>query len=166
MNKVEFELPKVKLTEDQLVDMISTAMADVCGFDWWKLEKPELYEPTKAKLLAELGDSEDKTICFEQVWARILFEGGNLLLLEAESDWHWKGYPEGTLLWNWQIRASGTEPEGGTWHILNLEKICKGLSIYLSDKGYSSVDRLLSEGDFFELEAVFQCAIYGEVQFG
>ena len=166
MKKTEFELPKVTLTEEQLVDLISTAMADTCGFDWWKLEHEEDYEKAKAELIAELHPDADDELCFEQVWARILFNGGKLLLLEAESDWHWKGYPDGTMLWNWQIRASGTEPEGGTWHSIGLTDICKGLSIYMHEHQYSTVDKLLSEGDFFEAEAVFQCAAYGEVQFG
>lgn len=165
MKKTEFNLPTVELTEDQLVDLISTAMSDTCGFDWWKLENEELYDAARAELIEELHP-DDGELCFEQVWARILFNKGKLLLLEAESDWHWKGFPDGTMLWNFQIRAAGTEPEGGTWHAVGLEEICKGLSKYMHDQGYATVDQLLTNGDFFDADAVFQCAAYGEVQFG
>ena len=166
MNKTKFNLPEVELTEEQLVDLISMAMADTCGFDWWKLEHEEDYEKAKAELIAELHPDADDSLCFEQVWARVLFNGGKLLLLEAESDWHWKGFPDGTMLWNYQIRASGTEPEGGTWHAVGLEEICKGLSKYMHDEGYATVEQLLTNGDFYTAEAAFQCAAYGEVQFG
>lgn len=164
MKKTEFELPKVGLDEQELADLISTAMSDTCGFDWWKLEDDKLYDAARAELIAE-GNSED-SLCFEQVWARILFNGGKLLLLESESDWHWKGFPDGTMLWNYQIRASGTEPEGGTWYAVGLDEICKGLSKYMADAGYATVQKLLENGDFFDADAVFQCAAYGEVQFG
>ena len=166
MNKTKFNLPEVELTEEQLVDLISTAMADTCGFDWWKLEHEEDYEKARTELIAELKPDTDDSICFEQVWARILFNGGKLMLLEAESDWHWKGFPDGTMLWNFQIRASGTEPEGGTWYTIELKNICDGLSKYMHDKGYATVDQLLTNGDFFDADGVFQCAAYGEVQFG
>lgn len=164
--KVEIQMPSIELTEGQLVDLISTGMADTCGFDWWKTVSEEDYEAARDELISELKPDTDDEICFEQVWARILFNGGKLLVLEAESDWHWKGYPEGTMLWNWQIRASGTEPEGGTWHELTLEKICNGLRKYMHDNQYATVDKLLTEGDFWVADAVFQCAVYGEVQFG
>ena len=160
---VSFDLPKVLLTEDQLTDLISTAMADTCGFEWWKEKDHALYEKAKEELVKETGSDD---LCFEQVWARMIFNGGSLLLLESESDWHWKGYPEGTLLWNYEIRASGTEPEGGTWHEITLDKICKALAIYMTNKKVSSVDKILEDGDFWDADAIFQYAAYGEVVFG
>ena len=162
---VSFDLAKVLLTEDQLSDLISTAMADTCGFEWWKEGDPSDYDKAEEELAKELGVESDD-LYFEQIWARMLFNGGSLLLLESESDWHWKGFDEGTILWNWQIKSSGTEPEGGTWHEITLEKICKGLALYMTDKKISSVDKIIEDGDFWDADAVFQYAAYGEVIFG
>lgn len=165
MNTAKFNLPEVELTEQQLADLISTAMADICGFDWWKLEHEEDYEEAKAELVAEQHPDAD-CLAFEQVWARILFKGKKLMLLETESDWHWKGFSKGTTLWSFQVKASGTEPEGGTWCTIGLEEICKGISRCMHDQGYATVDQLLTDGDFFTADAVFQYAAYGDVIFG
>lgn len=164
MKEVKFKLPEVKLTESELTDLISTAMGGTCGFDWWKEEDEKLYEAARAELIAESGKEDSP--CFEQVWARMLFNGGKLLLLEAESDWHWKGFPDGTMLWNYQIKASGTEPEGGTWNTVGLDEICKGLAAIMHENGFTTVQQLLENGDFYTADGVFQYAAYGEVVFG
>ena len=166
MKSVKINLPEIELTEEQLTDLISIAMADTCGFDWWKLEHEEDYEKARAELIAEQHPDTDDIICFEQVWARALFNEGKLMLLETESDWHWKGFPKGTTLWSYQVKDSGTEPEGGTWHSIGLKEICKGLSMCMHAEGYSTVDQLLTEGDFFTADAVFQYAAYEDIIFG
>lgn len=166
MRTTQFELPKVTLTEEQLTDLISTAMGGTCGFDWWKLEDENLYKKAKEELIAE-GRSEDD-LCLEEVWARVIFNGGKLLLLEAESDWHWSGHEDGELLWSFQIQAEGCEPVGGTWKSVGLQEICNGLSKYMREKGIGTVDKLLQESDFdfYDADAVFQFAAYGEWIFG
>ena len=105
-------------------------------------------------------------LCLEEVWARVIFNGGKLLLLEAESDWHWSGHEDGELLWSFQIQSEGCEPVGGTWNAVGLQEICNGLSKYMREKGIGTVDKLLQEGDFYDADAVFQFAAYGEWIFG
>ena len=82
---VSFDLAKVLLTEDQLSDLISTAMADTCGFEWWKEGDPSDYDKAEEELAKELGVESDD-LYFEQIWARMLFNGGSLLLLESASN--------------------------------------------------------------------------------
>ena len=163
MKTASFDLPKVNIDEEQVADLISGAMSDTCGFDWWK-ENPREYEQAKEQLVKESEDPDE--ICYENVLARVLFNGGAVEVLESESDWHWKGHEDGEMLWNWQIQAEGTEPEGGTWHKITLSKLCDGIAKYMSDKGYSSVNKILEEGDFWDFDAIFQYAAYGEIVFG
>lgn len=165
MNKIEFNLPPVTLTEEELVDLLSTAMADTCGFDWWKYDE-KVYEQTHEELVAELKPDTDDSICFEQVLARMIFKGHKLELLEAESDWHWSGHEEGEMLWSFQIRAEGCEPVGGKWYKVGLQEICAGLAKHMVAAGYSTVQQLLEKGDFWDADAVFQYAAYGEVLMG
>ena len=156
---------ETKITEGQLCDLISTAKGDSCGVGWWKEKDEKEYEQAEAELIEE-GNSEP---CLEEVWARMLFNGGKLMLLDPESDWHWKGHAEGEMLWNWQIVSEGTEPEGGEWHEVGLDEIVKGLTLYFKEKpaaGCGDLDSILEDGDFWDADCVFQYAMYGEVIYG
>ena len=142
MNKTTFTLPPVELSEDELVDLLSTAMADTCGFDWWSYDD-DAYDKAHAALVKEHEDKKDtSSICFEDVLARMIFDGGQLDLLEAESDWHWSGHEPGEMFGNFQIKAEGCVPVGGTWNKVGLQDICNGLAKHMADKGYTTVQQL------------------------
>lgn len=156
---------ETKINEGQLCDLISNAKGDSCGVGWWKEKDESEYDAARAELVAE-GNTEP---CLEEVWARLLFNGGKLMLLDPESDWHWKGHKDGEMLWNWQIQTEGTEPEGGEWHEVGLDEIVKGLTKYFEESpatGCGNLQNILEEGDFWDADAVFQYAMYGELIYG
>lgn len=163
VKSIEVSVP-TKLTEEMVSTLLSTASSTTCGFDWWKEERHERYEAAKAELVAE---GKDPTI--EDVWARMLFNGDALMLLETESNWHWKGFPEGTVLTKWQVREYDTEPEGGTWKRVALDDIVKGFRKYLDEKpasGLDTIEEIIEDGDFWDADCVMQYAAYGEVVYG
>lgn len=165
MGKSKIFTRPLKVDEDSLSSLISNAMGDTCGVGWWKEKDEEEYEQAKAELIKEGCDNP----CMEDVWARMLFNGGKLMLLDPESDWHWSGHKKGELLWNWQIQAEGAEPEGGDWHEVGLDEIVKGLNLYFEEKpaaGCGDLESILENGDFWDADCVFQYAMYGEVIYG
>lgn len=154
-----------KVDEESLSNLISNAMGDTCGVGWWKEKDEKDYESAEAELIAEGIEKP----CYEDILARMLFNGGKLMLLDPESNWHWKGHEEGAMLWNWQIQAEGTEPEGGEWHEVGLDEIIKGLNLYFDEKpatGCRDLESILEDGDFWDADCVFQYAMYGEVVYG
>ena len=165
MGKSKIFTRPLKVDEDSLSSLISNAMGDTCGVGWWKEKDEGEYEQAKAELIKEGRDNP----CMEDVWARMLFNGGKLMLLDPESDWHWSGHKKGELLWNWQIQAEGAEPEGGDWHEVGLDEIAKGLNLYFDEKpaaGCGDLESILENGDFWDADCVFQYAMYGEVIYG
>ena len=159
-----FSMP-MKVTEEQISALIANAMGDNCGFEWWKVKDI----PQEIEAEEELRSENGEDYCFEDVWSRLLFNGGSLMLLESESDWHWSGHSEDTMLWNWQIQTEGCEPVGGTWHEITLDKLIDGIKLYLQE-GVAScckdLDSIIEDGDFWDADAVFQYAAYGDVIFG
>lgn len=155
---------EVQIDEEELSCLISTAMSDTCGFDWWGYDEGE-YKKAEDELKAEGANP-----CHEDIMARILVNGGKLRLLESESDWHWSGHEPGESLWSWQIRQEGCVPEGGTWHEVGLKDIIKGIALYgesgCCNECGADIHRINEDGDFWDADAVFQFAAYGELVFG
>lgn len=165
----EIEVP-LKINEEQLTDLLATASSETCGCAWWKPVDEADYKSAEKELSEELKPNADDPICAEQIWARMLLNGKKLRLLDPESEWHWKGHKEGEMLWNWQIRAEKTEPEGGEWHDIGIEDILKGLLIN-SIMGYANgcrptLESVNGDGDFYDADAIIQIAMYGEVIYG
>lgn len=166
MSKPIEYLAPIRYDRDLLSDLISTAMSSECGFAWWKESDPAAREAAKAALIKE-GIAEP---CVEDVFAEILVEGGTLMLLDPESDWHWSGHGEGELLWSAQIIAEGCEPIGGNWKVIRLEDILRGVAEYgearvANDCG-PSLRKIVESGDFWDADAVFQYAAYGDLIYG
>lgn len=163
MKKIKFNVP-MELSEKELESIFDEAMMDVCGARWWKPESETDYNEAEQELEAEGAEIYNSTI-----FARMLFNGKKILLLDPESDFNWSGHKPGELLWNWQIQAEGCEPENGTWHAVGLKEITKGLTKYFTEgyaSGCNSIQSLLEDGDFWDHDAVIQCAMYGEVIYG
>ena len=96
--------------------------------------------------------------------------GGTLQLLDPESDWHWSGHEKDEMLWKWQIIQEGCEPVGGEWHTVGLQEIANGIGKYASehvanDLG-TDLKKIVEDGDFWDADAIIQCAMYGEVIYG
>lgn len=162
---------EIVIDEYNLACLISNAMADTCGFDWWSYDDNE-YAETKKELVAEFGSESDAEdiICIEDVFARMLLNGKKLRLLESESDWHWSGHEPGEMLWKAQIIAEGCVPVGGKWHEIGIDDIVRGIQLYgesgcANDCG-PSLQKIVEDGDFWDADAVFQFAAYGELVFG
>ena len=130
------------LTEQQLADLLSNFFGIRCGFDQWEVEKGELYDGASEELADErLAEDSDEEVCFEEVLARMLFKGGAICLLEAD-----------------------TEDE---WHIVDLNKIINGIKLYFKNPGdCHSVQEIVEQGDALDADAVFQYAVYGEIIYG
>ena len=74
------------------------------------------------------------------------------------------------MLWSWQIREEGCVPEGGEWRKVTLEKILEAIEEY-GKKRYAndcgpSMQKIVDHGDFWDADAVFQIAMYGDVIYG
>lgn len=160
---------EIVIDEYNLSCLIANAMGSTCGFDWWDYDDDE-YEKTKKELVAELGANPKDGVCVEDVLARMLLNGKKIKLLEAESDWHWSGHKPNEMLWKAQIVAEGCVPVGGKWHEVGIDDIVKGIQLY-GESGCAnacgpSLRNIVEDGDFYDADAVFQCAAYGEVVFG
>lgn len=160
---------KIEVDEDDLSALISTAMSDACGFAWWDRDDAD-YERAKSELISERKPDADDQICVEDIYARILMNGGKLNLLDSESDWHWSGHEPGEMLWNAQLIAEGCHPVGGEWHKVGLEDVVRGIELYAESRCASdcgpNLRKIVEDGDFWDADAVFQCAAYGEVVYG
>ena len=162
-------LPEAKVpvpyTEERISDLISAAMSDECGISWWKPEDQDAYAASHEELKAEGQDP-----CVSDVFARMLIRGYRLLLLDPESDWHWSGHEEGEMMWSAQIVAEGCEPEGGEWHAVGLKDILEAIAKYgeaeIANDCGPSLRKIVDEGDFWDADAVFQIAAYGDVIYG
>lgn len=142
--QISFKIEKEEtLTEQQLADLLSNFFGIRCGFDQWEVEKGELYEGASEEIADErLAEESDEEICLEEVLARMLFKGGAICLLEAD-----------------------TEDE---WHVVDLNKIISGLKLYLKNPtgDCHSVQEIVEQGDALDADAVFQYAVYGEIIYG
>ena len=142
--QISFRIEKEDvLTEQQLADLLSNFFGIRFGFDQWEVEKDELYESAAEELTGErLAEGSDEEICLEEVLARMLFNGGAICLLEAD-----------------------TEDE---WHVIDLNKIINGLKLYFKNPvgDLNSVQEIVEQGDALDADAVFQCAAYGEIIYG
>lgn len=142
--QISFKIEKEEvLTEQQLADLLSNFFGIRCGFDQWEVEKGELYEGASEELDDErLEEDSDEEICFEEVLARMLFKGGALCLLEADTE--------------------------DDWHVVDLNKIIDGLKLYLKNPvgDCHSVQEIVEQGDALDADAVFQYAVYGEIIYG
>ena len=172
MNKTrEIEIvTKFVVDEEELSSLLANASADVCGVQWWKPENQADYDEAKAELIAERKPDADDQICMEDVWARMLINGKRLCLLDPESHWHWSGHREGEMLWKAQVVAEGLEPVGGEWHFVDIEDVVKAIVAYGSS-GYANdcgadIKKIVEDGDFYDADAVFQIAMYGDVIYG
>ena len=153
--ETKFSIAKdVTMSEEQLSDLLSMASDYSVGFDYWAhYDNLNMngnngyrnYRAARASLEAEGIDSEK--ICLEQVWARMLFTGKSLYLLEAEGD----------------------ADERSCWYEITLENIIKGIKMYFEGE-YSdnivSFEDLINNGDGEDADTVFQLAVYGKVVFG
>ena len=151
MNKEKvFEVTiRETINEDLLSGLLSNASSSTCGFDFWQVEREQDYVDAAAELREERGLT-DHEICIEDIWARVLFNGGHLLLLESESD-------------------AIDDYESPDWHRIGLEDICNGITQYLRERPCSECSSLLEivdEGDFWDADAVMQYAAYKEIIFG
>ena len=167
----------MEITEENLVDLLSTAMGDTCGFDWWRANDED-YIQAREELLAENNnnnndnddDEDGETVYYEGVLARILFNGGKLSLLEPETDWEWGTHKTIELRKGVEMQRTRYEPVGGVWHEIGLEEVLQGLRLYFSNPSSKNhprdINALLCDGDFFDADAVFQYAAYGEIVFG
>lgn len=160
------------IEEDDLVNLLSNAMEtpEDCGCAWYKPTDQKAYDEAKAELISERKPDADDQICQVEIFARLLMNGGTLQLLDPESDWHWSGHEEGEILWRWQIIQEGCEPVGGEWHTVGLQEIANGIGKYASehvanDLG-TDLKRIVEDGDFWDADAIIQCAMYGEVIYG
>jgi len=158
----------VTVCEGTLSNLISNVMADPdgCGVAYWKAADDSEYAAAEAQLLAESGEEP----CVEDIFARMLINGGKLRLLDPESDWHWSGHEDGETLWRFQIIAEGCEPVGGEWHDVGVMDILKAAQQYADERICNecgpNLDDIVEDGDFWDADAVFQIAMYGEVVYG
>ena len=158
------------ITEEDVSCLIANAMAlgDSSGIAYWWYDDAD-YKEAKAQLIAERKPDSDDEICYEDVMARILFNGHRLRLLDAESDWWWKGH-KGEMLWKAQIIAEGLTPEGGDWYDVYLKDILDALPKYAAEHCCNDcgmdIRRINEDGDSTDADAVFQIAIFGEVIYG
>ena len=166
---------EVKKTVEIVIDeynlgcLISNAMADTCGFDWWSYDE-KAYEEARSELISEIKPDADDQICLEDVLARMLLKGGKLKLLESESGWHWSGKKPGEMVWKAEVISKNLHPVGGKWHEIGIDDIVRGIGLYgmaecANDCG-PSLRNIVEDGDFWDADAVFQFAAYGEVVFG
>lgn len=135
--KVEFE---DDLTEEDIVDILSTGLSGVCGFSSVDYSKEE-YQQTKKELQTERDDPDD-TVCIEDVEARMLVKGEKLKL---------------------------QDPDDGHWGTLTLPKLIKGLQKYFKEGwsgGFKTINDLLENGDFDDCDCVLQAAVWGDVIYG
>lgn len=163
--KKEFKITKsITIEEGDLSDLLANALLlSDGGCAWWKEENPDDYKKAKEELISE-GMKEPY---MEDVWARMLFNGGRLKLLDPESDWHWKGHKKGELLWMAQVKAEGSEPVGGKWHLVSLSRIVKAIQKYGdehcgNDCG-ADLKAINENGDSIDADCVIQIAMYGEI---
>lgn len=156
------------LNEEQLADMLCNWMEVPAsyekGFHPYVDYDDADAEKAKAELKAEgVEDIYDSTIV-----ARILVNGGKALFLDPESDYKWddESLNEG-MHWSWEF--AGHKPIGGEWHELTLDKFLKGLAAYLEAdvcNGCETPQSILDDGDFTDVDAVLQYALYGELVYG
>ena len=158
---------EVRVSEDVLVNLISNVLdcPDQCGVAWWKPVDNADYEKAESQLKAEGLDT-----CPACVFARILLNGGKLRLLDPESEWHWSGHEDGEMLWRAQIIAEGCEPVLGEWHDVGLADIlnaaCEYVHLKICKDCESILQSIAENGDFWDADALFQIAMYGEVVYG
>lgn len=162
--KKEFTV-KIEIDEDDISCLLANASAEECGVSWWKSVDPNARNEAERQLVAEGKDP-----CREDIWARMLMNGGKLRLLDPESDWHWKGYPRGAMVWSWQIMVENLEPEDGEWHDIGIDDIINAIQVY-GKKGYANdcgadLKSINENGDFYDADAVIQIAMYGDVIYG
>lgn len=158
---------EVEVSEDVLANLISNVLdcPDQCGVAWWKPARLADYEQAESQLEAEGSDTYPAN-----VFARILLNGGKLRLLDPESEWHWSGHEDGEMLWRAQIIAEGCEPVLGEWHDVGLTDILNAAREYASlricNECGSDLRAIAENGDFWDADALFQIAMYGEVVYG
>ena len=160
---------EIAIDEYNLGCLISNAMGDTCGFDWWKCDDGE-YEAAKNEIVAENHLDSDDQVCIEDVYARVLLKGGKIELLEPESGWHWSGKEPDDMVWKAEVVAKKLHPVGGKWHAIGIDDVARGIGLYgeakcASDCG-ADIRRIIEDGDFWDADAVFQFAAYGEIVFG
>lgn len=141
--QITFKIEKEEtLDEQQLADLLSNFFSIRCGFDRWEIEKGELYEGAAEELEDErLAEGSDEEVCLEEILARMLFKGGAICLLEADT-------------------------EDG-WYVVDLNKIINGIKLYFKNPGgCHSVQEIVEQGDAIDADDVFQYAVYGEIIYG
>ena len=158
---------EVTVTEETLSNLISNVIdcPDQCGIAWWKTVNKGEYDAAEVQL-----EAEGRSTCSANVFARVLLNGGKLRLLDPESDWHWSGHEDGEMLWKAQIIAEGCYPVYGEWHDVGIMDILRAAQQYADEKICndcgSNLDDIVEDGDFWDADAVFQIAMYGEVIYG
>ena len=160
---------EIAIDEDGLSCLISNAMGGTCGFDWWDYDDGE-YAETRKELIVELGTEPEGGFCREDILARMLLNGKKIKLLETDSGWHWSGHEPDEMLWSTQIVAEGCVPVGGKWHEVGIDDIANGIRLY-AESGCAnncgpSLRSIVENGDFFDADAIFQFAAYGELIHG
>ena len=165
-NKIldEIHIP-MALTEQALADMLTNwlecAPAEGCGFRFVD-HKDADYEEAKAQLEAEGEDTYSGN-----VYARMLANKKSIKFLDPESDWKWDSPELNGMHWSWQER--GHKPVGGDWKTLTLRKFLTGLAKYFQAdccNACRNIEAVVDEGDWTDVDAILQFAMYGELIYG
>lgn len=156
------------VTEEQLADMLCTWMEVPAsyekGFHAYVDYDDAKAEEAKAELVAE-GEEDPYEY---QIVARIIAKGGHALFLDPESDYKWddESLNEG-MHWSWEF--AGHKPIGGKWYELTTDKFLKGLKDYFENgvcNGCKDPQSIIDDGDYTDVDAVLQYALYGELVYG
>lgn len=145
-----------EVTPEQLDDMLTCwlegAPAEDCGFRYVRYEtKPE-----------------DENMYTGEIIVKRLLAKEKVEFLDPESDWKWdddklnKG-----MHWSWEFQ--GHQPVGGEWKTLTIRKFLKGIEMYLNNdvcNGCKSVQSIIDDGDWTDVDAILQYAMYGDLIYG
>lgn len=88
--------------------------------------------------------AKDKYECREDIWAYVLLNGGYLNIFDLETD---------------------EDDEDGQYKI-GLDDIIKGFEIVMFNYPQMYADIMTENEDFYDADAVIQCAVFGELTFG
>lgn len=141
---------QVKITKEDVLDIICSAVNGRAGY-WVKVDaSKEDYAEAKKHLIKQGKDPKD--ICYEEVFAQVLFDGKEM---------------------------SFTDVEKNETYFLSLDKLFVGIRKTIEEGYYSHYNWYVPEGDGFGewqlnccqvdsdvADAIIQFSLFGEVLFG
>lgn len=156
------------LNEPQLADMLCNWMEVPASYEKGFHPYVDYDDAEAERAKAELKAEGAGDVYEHDVVARILVNGGKALLLDPESDYKWddESLNEGPH-WSWEF--AGHKPIGGKWYELTLDKFLKGLGMYFENgvcNRCTTPQSIIEDGDFTDVDAVLQYALYGELVYG